>query len=97
MTLLCEMYATLRERVRHADLPYCGIKDTDDLLHDTILTVAQDAEARTLTGQQLEEFFMYRFNMVLFQNVKDYNSEHMRISNYADDLQKTKAKENLPE
>lgn len=82
MDELAKQYDQLKslcvETARQRD---AGMKDLDDLFHDCIITVAQDSIASSLTSSELATHFCYRFQMIMFQNVKDNNQEKTHYAN----------------
>lgn len=67
---IAKNYSKLREKC------YFNGNDFEDIFHDTILLVSSESD------KDLEELFLYRFNMVKYQNKKDANDSKAKEENF---------------
>ncbi len=87
---LSMMYARLKDECRTlASSRNAGPKDWEDLMHDCIMTVAADRRAVQMDDVKLHEHFLYRFNMIMFQNIMDSRQENQHIYDYHADHKET--------
>ena len=83
MSSLSGMYNRLMDECATlAASRYAGPKDYQDLMHDCFLTVSADKSARAMTATELHDYFLHRFNMILFQNVMDCRQERQQTYTY---------------
>ncbi len=68
-----------------------GCHGVDDMIEDTVIFVAQDKRAVGLDDDGLIAHFLYRFDMIRFQAMKE--AQQLRETSYADHIQATEEKE----
>lgn len=91
--IIGEHYIELHERLCRGKHGNFGSRSYEDIFSDTIIFVIQDSEAANLiTPTAVIEYFIYRYNMIEYQVIKD--SQQLKETAYADYLQ---IKENTQE
>jgi hypothetical protein len=89
-TMIGELYNQLYESCKCKSVVLYEGQSREDVFQETILFAIHDKNAPHDRNLFIR-YFQYKFNMILFQTIKDYHQQV--ILHYADNIQTKKEKE----